>query len=149
MYKEQIKQELNRIGVKNTAKKAVILENLKNNSVPINANELHKKCTKIVAMDIVTVYRTLQQFRQKGIVQEFLGNDGVIKYEYTAPKSQPHPHFQCEKCHDVVCLGELGFEDAIYFANMAQKNRIRSINITLSGLCESCQENENLTKESL
>lgn len=139
MNKETIKHELNRIGIKNTAKKAIILEKLKNSGVPINANELHKICTAILPVDIVTVYRTLQQFREKGIVQEFLGSDGVVKYEYSGLKSQPHPHFQCEKCHDVVCLGDLGFEDAIYFANMAQKNRIRSINIMLSGICESCQ----------
>lgn len=138
MKNQEVKLELQRIGIKNTQKKALILEVMKNLQAPINANELHLKCSEVLKMDIATIYRTLQQFREKEIVREFLGNDGIINYEYVGITSRTHPHFQCEKCHDVICLGELGFDDALYFSNMAGHHKVKSINITLGGLCEKC-----------
>lgn len=90
-------------------------------------------------MDIATVYRTLQQFKQKGVVREFLGNDGTVNYEYVVANVPAHPHFQCEKCQGLICLDALGFDDALYFSNMAGRHQIHSISITLSGVCEECQ----------
>lgn len=139
MKNEAIKNELHQIGIKNTRNKAIILDILKSMTIPVTANKLHLKCSEILKMDIVTVYRTLQQFKEKGIIREFLGSDGIINYEYAGLSSRPHPHFQCEKCHEVTCLGELGFDDALYFSNMAKHHKINTITITLSGICESCQ----------
>lgn len=142
MNQETIKSELHRIGIKNTPKKAAILEIIKNQAAPLDASKLHLKASRHVTMDIATVYRTLQQFKEKGIVKEFLGRDGVIQYEYIGSGIQAHPHFQCERCLAVTCLDALGFEDAIYFSNMAKNHTIHSIDVTLSGVCESCQ-NQN------
>ncbi len=142
MENEQIKPELHSIGIKNTPKKGVILKIMSQTTTPINATKLHLECKKELDVDIVTIYRTLAQFKEKGIVREFLGSDGLINYEYTGNKPLSHPHFQCDSCHSVYCLGELGFDDGLYFSNMAKRHRINRINITLSGVCESCQ-NQN------
>jgi Fe2+ or Zn2+ uptake regulation protein len=139
MKKDILKDELHTIGIKNTRSKAVILESLKKLHHPATANELHLNCSKSVKMNIATVYRTLQQFKEKGIVKDFLGSEGIIHYEYVGHSVHSHPHFQCERCHEFICLGELGFDDAIYFSNMAKRHKINSINITLSGVCEHCQ----------
>lgn len=147
MKNEEIKSELQRIGIKNTQNKALILEVIKKVQSPIAANELHLECSKVLKMDIATIYRTLQQFKEKEVVREFLGNDGIINYEYVGIKARPHPHFQCEKCHEVICLGELGFDDALYFSNMAGHHKVKSINITLGGLCEQCDSNIQQQKE--
>lgn len=138
MNNEALRHELHGQGIKNTPKKATLLGVLKESAMPITATDLHLICKKTISLDVATVYRTLQQFKEKGMVREFLGNDGIIQYEYIGEQAKAHPHFQCEKCHGVVCLGELSFEDALYFSNMAKNHQIRSINVTLSGVCESC-----------
>ncbi len=138
MKNKIIETILHSYGIKNTPKKGLVLSILKNISKPINANELHKICLDKLFVDIATIYRTLSQFKEKGIVKEFLDNKGVINYEYIEGKAQ-HPHFECKECQKVYCLGELSFEDGLYFSNMVKNHTIKDINITFSGLCQTCQ----------
>lgn len=138
MNNEEIKEELKIKGIKNTRAKSALLGILKSNSTPMDVNRLHKECEKITSVNLATVYRTLQQFHENNLVQEFLDKDSVTQYEYVNQKSRAHPHFQCEKCNTVFCLGELSFDDALYFSNMANKHKVQKINITLNGLCEDC-----------
>ena len=136
----EIKDELKQKGIKNTRAKSALLYILKNNKAPMDVNTLHKECQKTTSVNLATVYRTIQQFHEKNLVQEFLDKDSVTQYEYINQNSRAHPHFQCEKCDTVFCLGELSFDDALYFANMANKHKVNTINITLNGVCEECQK---------
>lgn len=132
------KNELKEKGIKNTRAKSALLDILKSNNSPMDVNTLHKECEKITSVNLVTVYRTLQQFHEKKLVQEFLDKDSVTQYEYINQNSRAHPHFQCEQCNTVFCLGELDFDDALHFSNMANKHKVNTINITLNGVCEKC-----------
>ena len=139
MINDTIKAELREKGIKNTKAKGILLHILKRNKGPMGVNSLHMECEKETSVNLVTVYRSLQQFHERDLVQEFLGKDGVVQYEYIHIGSKAHPHFQCEKCDKVLCLGELGFDDALHFSNMAKQHKVKSINITLNGVCEECQ----------
>jgi len=138
MNSDEIKKELREKGIKNTRAKSVLLHILKNAEAPMDVNSLYRECQKETSVNLVTVYRTLQQFHEKELVEEFVGKDGVSQYEYLQKGSIAHPHFQCEKCNRIICLEELGFDDALYFSNMAKQHRVNSINITLNGVCEDC-----------
>lgn len=138
MNDEAIKNELKEKGIKNTRAKSALLNILKQKNKPIDVNSLHKECQELTPVNLVTVYRTLQQFHEKGLVQEFLDKDSVTQYEYVNKNGQAHPHFQCSECGTVFCLGALAFDDALYFSNMAKKHKVNSINITLNGICEAC-----------
>jgi len=138
MDNETIKEELREKGIKNTRAKSALLDILKNNLKPMDVNTLHKECEKVTSVNLVTVYRTLQQFYEKKLVQEFLDKNSVTQYEYVHKGSKAHPHFQCEECNNVFCLSELDFNDALHFSNMANKHKVNSINITLNGICEKC-----------
>lgn len=139
MNNDAIKEELQAKGIKNTRAKSALLNILKNNSAPMDVNTLHKECQKITSVNLVTVYRSLQQFYEKELVQEFLGKDSVSQYEYISQNAKAHPHFQCRKCDKVFCLGALNFDDALYFSGMVNQHKVQSINITLNGICENCQ----------
>lgn len=138
MNNETIKEELREKGIKNTKAKSILLHILKRSQGPMDVNSLHVECQKETSVNLVTVYRSLQQFHERELVQEFLGKDGAVQYEYIHQGSRAHPHFQCEKCNRVFCLGELGFDDALYFSNMAKQHKVNSINITLNGICQEC-----------
>ena len=142
MNNDTIKEELREKGIKNTKAKSILLHILKRSKGPMDVNSLHVECQKETSVNLVTVYRSLQQFHERELVQEFLGKDGAVQYEYIHQGSKAHPHFQCEKCNSVLCLGELGFDDALYFSNMAKQHKVKSINITLNGLCEACLTQE-------
>lgn len=138
MNSDEIKEELREKGIKNTRAKSLLLYTLKNAEAPMDVNSLHLACQKETSVNLVTVYRTLQQFHEKGLVEEFVGKDGVSQYEYIPKGSTAHPHFQCEKCNRVFCLEELGFDDLLNFSHMAKQHKVNSINITLNGICEEC-----------
>ncbi len=138
MKNETIKEELKEKGIKNTKAKSVLLSILKSNERPMDVNSLHKESQKLTPINLVTVYRTLEQFHEKGLVQEFLGKESTKQYEYIEQNAQAHPHFSCEKCGELFCLKPLGFDDALYYSNMAERHKVHSINITLSGVCEKC-----------
>lgn len=138
MNHDDIKDELKEKGIKNTRAKHTLLHILKSRRTPMDVNSLHKECEKTTPVNLVTVYRTLQQFHEKRLVQEFLDKDSVTQYEYIDQNSRAHPHFQCQKCNTVYCLGALEFDDALYFSNMAKTHKVTSINITLNGICERC-----------
>lgn len=139
MNNNEIKEELNQKGIKNTKAKSVLLQILKNSQAPKDVSSLYEECSQITSVNLATVYRTLRQFHEKKLVQEFLANDGVIQYEYIHHGSRFHPHFQCDTCQQVMCLGELNFDDALYFSNMAKQHKVNAISITLTGTCEKCQ----------
>jgi len=138
MNSDEIKEELREKGIKNTRAKGLLLHILKNAEAPMDVNSLHRACQKETSVNLVTVYRTLQQFHEKMLIYEFPGKDGASQYEYIPKGSIAHPHFQCEKCNRVICMEELGFDDALYFSNMAKQHKVNSINITLNGVCEHC-----------
>ncbi|MGC9350407.1 MAG: Fur family transcriptional regulator [Sulfurovum sp.] len=138
MNSDEIKEELREKGIKNTRAKSLLLYLLKNAEAPMDVNSLHAESQKETSVNLVTVYRTLQQFHEKALVQEFVGQDGVTQYEYRRKGSTAHPHFQCEKCNRVFCLEELDFDAALYFSNMAKEHKVNSVNITLNGVCEAC-----------
>lgn len=140
MNNDAIKEELKEKGIKNTRAKSALLHILKTNKKPMDVNTLHHECEKITPVNLVTVYRTLQQFHEKQLVQEFIGKDSATQYEYINQNTKAHPHFQCEKCNKVFCLGELGFDDALYFSSMAKQHEVHTINITLNGTCKDCQK---------
>lgn len=139
MDTELIKNELRSSGIKNTRAKSILLHILKNSNAPIDVSTLHMQCKQDTPVNLVTIYRSLQQFHDKDLVQEFHGQNGVVQYEYIHKGAKAHPHFQCEQCKKVICLGELSFNDALYFSNMAKQHTINSINITLNGTCKACQ----------
>ena len=143
MINENIKEELREKGIKNTRAKSILLEVLKKNHKPMDVSALHKESQKTIPLNLVTVYRTLEQFHEKGLVQEFLGKESTKQYEYIDQNTRAHPHFACDKCGLLFCLDALGFDDALYFSNMGARHKVLSINITLSGICESCLLDKN------
>lgn len=138
MHSDEIKEELREKGIKNTRAKSLLLHLLKNADAPMGVSSLHAACQKETLVNLVTVYRTLQQFHEKALVQEFIGKDGVSQYEYIPKGSKAHPHFQCETCNRVICLDELDSDDALYFSNTVKQHKVNSINITLNGVCDEC-----------
>lgn len=139
---DAIKEELKAKGMKNTRAKSTLLHILKKSKRPIDVNNLHKECEKITAVNLVTIYRSLQQFCEKGLVQEFHGKESATKYEYIDHNAKVHPHFQCEVCDRVICLEKLNSDAMLYLSNMAQGHKVSTINITFNGICENCQNKE-------
>jgi Fur family transcriptional regulator, ferric uptake regulator len=141
--------ELKLIGLKNTKNKATILQMLKSLQRPISAVKLHLYCTNETVMNITTVYRTLEQFKNGGLVRELSGQGGELLYEYSGTDALAHPHFRCDRCKNIICLDPLKYEATLLISAMARKHKVERIELTLSGLCEACCKSEQTSEKNL
>lgn len=85
-------------------------------------------------MDNSTIYRTIDFFLEKGIVEKNLNYDGQISYSMF----EPHGHyFYCVKCHKKEKIEVCPLEEVK--ENLEKKgNTILNHVIRLNGICKKC-----------
>jgi Fur family transcriptional regulator, ferric uptake regulator len=123
--------------IKNTKGRIAILEILEKSTGSLDAEEIYRICSeKNIIVDFSTVYRTLDLFDSKGIVEKFdLGNS---KYSYVL-KREAHKHLlQCKLCHkeiEIDCpmkqIEEL-IKSRTGFSSIEHELKIE-------GICEDCK----------
>lgn len=91
-------------------------------------------------IDRVTMYRTLQSFRQKEIIH--MVNDpllGTPRYIYSRPElARRHAHFKCNGCGALVCLAcEFPSND---FPALPPGYGMDGYSLVIHGLCNRCNK---------
>ena len=99
--------------------------------------EVHERLT---GADRVSVYRALEWLVREGFACRSMGGDGVRRYQHGEAAAQHgvHPHFQCDACGTTTCLGT----DPAPAIAVPRGYRPASIEVTVHGLCPSCDEPE-------
>lgn len=83
-----------------------------------------------------TVYRNLKLFIESGEVVSVGDVDGQERYD---ARTEPHPHFICNRCGDVIDLDCATLNDASYPVIEDKTGlKIESHSITYRGLCADC-----------
>ncbi len=116
-----------------TIQKKAILEYLKSTKTHPDGEEIYFKVKKkIPTISKGTVYRILNQLKEKGEIQEIsLGKshfDGDTNFHY---------HFICEKCKKIFDI----FEKEKKFQKIKNKikvGKIKNIQILIYGECKNC-----------
>lgn len=124
--------------IRYTKKKGLILEKIIDLNHSFSANDLHISLQKSSDINRSTVYRALARFKEAGVVREFLGEDGTLRYDFIDERQNPHPHFECRVCSRRICLDELGFYAGIYLSKLAKGHKIERIDLSFSGVCKEC-----------
>ena len=125
-------------GLSNTGSRKRILEVLMFSNGPVSAHEIYQGLLKEgVNCNESTVYRNLQKFLEKDLVQSFTLNDGVSRFEFKK-SSDHHHHIVCLKCKMMKCLDLCKVED--YFDEIIKKLGFVSVshNLEFYGVCKSC-----------
>lgn len=78
--------------IRATPKRVALLHALREVCEPLSAEILH---TRLKGVDLVTVYRNLQEFVRAGIAQEVRFKDGIVRYEIAHTH---HHHLVCTEC---------------------------------------------------
>ncbi len=91
--------------------------------------------------DRITLYRTLKSFEEKGLIHLAMDINGQSRYALcdhncSVDKHQDtHAHFHCDSCGHTTCLDEM---HESYEALVPQGYKIKDVQITFSGVCQSC-----------
>ena len=90
--------------------------------------------------DRVTIYRTLKNFLEKGIIHKVLDDIGNPKYalckEQCSPESHNHQHvhFKCVSCGQTNCLENIQIPQF----ELPQGYQMLESNILINGICQAC-----------
>lgn len=122
--------------LKATKQRVLILQEVLDNKEVFTANTLFTIFNK--DMDLVTIYRIISAFLEKGIIREVLGHDDIKRYEVACIHNPVHPHLYCKKCNKLVCLKSLDKEIVKLLMLNTGNYIIDDVSIQFTGICEQC-----------
>ncbi len=91
-------------------------------------------------MDRASLYRTLQDFEQHGLVHKVPDDEVSVKYAYCRANCDSHAHhdthlhFKCEACLQTFCLEEQAFPKIAVPAGF----KVNSTEVLIHGTCKQC-----------
>ncbi len=134
---EQIKGKLTAHGLKYTSNRQQVLEVFLNNEFAISQRFILNQLSNF---DRVTLYRTLKNFEEKGLIHCIPDSDGEIKYAICVHNCSPekhldsHVHFKCEKCGNTSCLTN----ETIPPIKLPKGYEANKLSLLVEGICDSC-----------
>lgn len=129
------REVLERKNLARTAPRIAILEKLIRSDRAITVNDL---VSEGMDMDRVTIYRTLNTLRDKGIVREIPTSSGTNHYEMACRHNPLHPHFYCTSCRSMTCLPPLAGGEMKAWLTLPEGLLARDLTVSISGLCGRC-----------
>ena len=118
-------------GIKKTEQREKLLKIIKNSKVPLTAEDIFKKTKEI---SLATIYRTLETFCEKGVLNKISVTDDERKYYELA--TDIHRHYAvCLKCKKMEYVNVCPVHDV----NL-DGFRITGHRLELYGYCNNCSE---------
>jgi Fur family ferric uptake transcriptional regulator len=135
--KAGIEEKLESKGIKPTAMRLLILEQLSNQLAAISLTELEKA---LAPVDRITVYRTSKTFQEHCLVHSIEDGTGASRYALCkddcddSPHHDLHVHFYCSGCQETYCLPKTQVP-AIALPDGFKKDRM---SLLVKGVCQNC-----------
>lgn len=134
-----ITEMLREKGLKVTPQRMAIYSMLSNTCSHPSAEEIYKTLIPDnPTISLATVYKTLDSFKNAGIIQELSVGNGRSNYDANII---PHPHIVCKCCGKIY---DFQFEKLdVLRSSVAEKTDflVESEQLTFYGVCPSCRHN--------
>ena len=88
-------------------------------------------------ISLATVYRNLALFKEQGLITSLGTVNGVERFD---GNTEPHVHFICTQCDNVLDLPEISVPEELNSA-VAQSSggRVDNCQLTFTGICGDCR----------
>jgi Fe2+ or Zn2+ uptake regulation protein len=124
-----------------TNQRRMLLQLLRDAEGHLDAKELFLRASaKDKSISTATVYRSLNLFRELGLVEEM--RLGKIRCYYEIKQSPEHQHLVCRGCGKVMDFQSPYFTKLIESVRREQKFKVIKAELYLEGYCSQCEENE-------
>ena len=132
---EGLDQYLDRMGLKQTQQRKIIVRAFLEVNDHVDAEELHRR---VVAegqeIGLATVYRTLNLLREAGLVEQKSFQDGRAVFEVAHPGSH-HDHLICTECGVVIEFEDPSIEAMQELIARKYGVELKSHRLDLYGTC--------------
>lgn len=136
----KLRDELRAAGKRMTRTRRAILSVLEQSQYPLSASELHTQLKRDeVAIDLVTVYRTLALLKELGLVDQLeLRHEGLFRYEVRQGREHHH-HIRCKSCGKIVDLLLCPLKKLTALIERETRFIVGDHSLEFSGWCPKCQ----------
>ncbi|MBQ8968341.1 MAG: transcriptional repressor [Bacteroidaceae bacterium] len=136
MSGNEIEERLEHRGVKLTAMRLLVCQELEQARRPLSLRELEER---MPTADRSTIFRTLTLLLQHHLIHAIEDGSGALRYEVCESDDHhllddQHIHFYCELCHRTFCFRETKIPQV----DMPEGFQMSSINYMVKGLCPNC-----------
>ena len=133
----EFKEILKKRNLKATSNRLNLLTKMQNNGSAMSYSNIRSIMQPI---DRVTLYRTIEKLKEKGIIHTAFQSNNEIYYAICGMDCSSenhihnHIHFKCLNCETVTC------EDVLNSLNISlPKHEIHNISVNVKGICEVCK----------
>ena len=137
MESNNIKEMLKKRNLKATSNRLNLLTKMQNNGSAMSFSKIKNTMQPI---DRVTLYRTIEKLKEKGIIHIAFQSNKEIYYAICGMDCSSenhihnHIHFKCSKCQTVTC------EDLLNSLKISlPKHEIHNVAVNVNGLCDVCR----------
>jgi len=124
-----------------TAQRRLLLELLRDAEGHIDAKALYRRASaKDESISPSTVYRTLNLFKELGLVDEM--RLGKVRCYYEIKQSQGHQHLVCQGCGKVIEFQNPHFKKLINAVQREHGFNVKKAELYLEGYCPGCEDKE-------
>jgi Fur family transcriptional regulator, ferric uptake regulator len=138
---ERFEEYLQRRGQRNTEQRRFLIERVFSHHEHFDADQLMEQLPRKGHPNYVsrpTVYRTLKEFVDAGLLRSFeLNGRAVYEHDYGYPA---HDHLYCEKCKSLIEFQSDELTTLINAMALQHKFRVRGHRLTVEGVCDACSK---------
>jgi Fe2+ or Zn2+ uptake regulation protein len=132
---------LNERGLKVTSQRMLILETIRRSHGHVDADEVFLQIRKkLPRISLSTVYRTLQRFKELGLIDEL--HFAEEHHHYELKPATEHYHLICMGCGRVTEFHFPLHEVLKKQVPEARDFEISGSEVTLTGYCQDCRESK-------
>ena len=136
------RKALNRVGMRFTHQRALIMEIIRQGRGHLDADEIYRRAReKEARISLSTVYRTLQMLKKLGLVEELHFDEEHHHYE--VKPSVEHHHLVCLGCGRAI---EFHYPLSRYLRKKVPEAKdfdITETEIRMTGYCPKCRRSQN------
>ena len=122
-----------------TNQRRLLLELLRDAEGHVDAKELYRRASdRDESISPATVYRTLNLFKELGLVEEMML--GKLRCYYEIKQSAEHQHLVCRGCGKVMEFQNPHFQKLIEVVQREHGFNITKAELYLEGYCSGCEE---------
>jgi Fe2+ or Zn2+ uptake regulation protein len=124
-----------------TSQRRLLLEILRDIEGHIDAKELYRRAiARDESISQATVYRTLNLFKELGLIDEM--RLGTIRCFYEIKQSPEHQHLICQGCGKIMEFSSPHFQKLVEAVRREHGFKVTKAELYLEGYCPECEEKE-------
>ena len=124
-----------------TNQRQLLLKLMRDAEGHIDAKELYRRASaKDESISPATVYRTLNLFKELGLVDEM--RLGKVRCYYEVRQSSEHQHLVCKGCGKVMEIQNPYFNKLVGAVRREHGFRVTKAELYLEGYCPECEDKE-------